>query len=78
MPVVCVIGGPNGAGKTTIAYQLPPDSLCRQFVNADEIAAGLSPFAHETTRVQAGRLMLRRISFPPMTFGGVTTAAWRT
>jgi len=61
MPVVCVIGGPNGAGKTTLAYQLLPESLCRQFVNADEIAAGLSPFAHETVRVQAGRLMLRRM-----------------
>ena len=61
MPVVYVIGGPNGAGKTTLAYRLLPESLCHQFVNADEIAAGLSPFAYEATRLQAGRSMLRRI-----------------
>ncbi len=61
MPVVYVIGGPNGAGKTTLAYRLLPESLCHQFVNADEIAAGLSPFAYDATRLQAGRVMLRRI-----------------
>lgn len=61
MPTVHVIGGPNGAGKTSLAYQLLPAALCRQFVNADEIAAGLSPFVVDAARVRAGRLMLRQI-----------------
>jgi predicted ABC-type ATPase len=46
---VYVIAGPNGAGKTTFASQFLPDyAKCRQFLNADLIAAGLSPFAPET------------------------------
>ena len=61
MPLVYVIGGPNGAGKTTLGYRLLPGALCRQFVNADEIAAGLSPFDYDAARLQAGRLMLRRM-----------------
>ncbi|MDD9874970.1 MAG: zeta toxin family protein [Gammaproteobacteria bacterium] len=61
MPTVDVIGGPNGAGKTSLAYQLLPAALCRRFVNADEIAAGLSPFVVDAARVRAGRLMLRQI-----------------
>lgn len=48
-PTVYVIAGPNGAGKTTFAYRFLPDFVdCRQFLNADLIAAGLSPFAPET------------------------------
>lgn len=48
MPTCWIIAGPNGAGKTTFALQyLPKVALCRHFVNADLIAAGLSPLAPE-------------------------------
>ncbi len=61
-PVVYVIAGPNGAGKTTFATDFLPDFVqCREFVNADLIAAGLSPFAPETQAMRAGRLLLTRI-----------------
>jgi predicted ABC-type ATPase len=61
-PTVYVIAGPNGAGKTTFATQFLPDFVnCRQFLNADLIAAGLSPFAPETQNLRAGRLLLARI-----------------
>ena len=61
-PTVYVIAGPNGAGKTTFASKYLPDFVkCRQFLNADLIAAGLSPFAPETQNVRAGRLLLERI-----------------
>lgn len=61
-PNLYIIGGPNGAGKTTASYNLLPDVLhCPNFVNADEIARGLSPFAPETVAVPAGRIMLQRI-----------------
>ena len=57
-----ILAGCNGAGKTTAAYALLPELLdCREFVNADEIARGLSPFQPETVSVQAGRLMLVRL-----------------
>ncbi|MBF0159989.1 MAG: zeta toxin family protein [Magnetococcales bacterium] len=59
---ILIIAGPNGAGKTTFASALlPKRDECRQFVNADLIAAGLSPFAPEAETVRAGRLMLDRI-----------------
>jgi predicted ABC-type ATPase len=59
-----VIAGCNGAGKTTASYTLLPEVLdCDEFVNADEIAKGLSPFKPETAGIQAGRLMLSRINF---------------
>jgi predicted ABC-type ATPase len=62
MKDVVIIGGPNGAGKTTAVYDLLPDSLAiRQFVNADEIARGLSPFDPEGNAITAGRIMLDRI-----------------
>lgn len=62
MPQLFVIGGPNGAGKTTCAMNLLPRFLeCEEYVNADAIAAGLSPFRPEATAIQAGRLMLGRI-----------------
>lgn len=62
MPQVFMIGGPNGSGKTTCAMDLMPSLLeCEEYVNADAIAAGLSPFRPETTAMQAGRLMLDRI-----------------
>lgn len=61
-PTVYVIAGPNGAGKTTFATEFLPDFVnCREFLNADLIAAGLSPFAPETQNVRAGRLLLARI-----------------
>ena len=57
-----IIAGCNGAGKTTASYTMLPDILnCREFVNADEIARGLSPFQPEKVSIQAGRLMLSRI-----------------
>lgn len=58
-----IISGPNGAGKTTASYCVLPKILqCREFVNADEIARGLSPFNPESVAIEAGRLMLNRIS----------------
>ena len=57
-----VIAGCNGAGKTTASFTVLPEMLkCREFVNADEIAAGISPFNPEGVAIQAGRLMIDRI-----------------
>lgn len=57
-----IISGCNGAGKTTASYSVLPKLLdCKQFVNADEIAKGLSPFCPESVAIQAGKLMLLRI-----------------
>ncbi|QJB39902.1 zeta toxin family protein [Chitinophaga oryzae] len=62
MPNLYIIAGCNGAGKTTASYTILPEILhCREFVNADNIAAGLSPFNPESVAVEAGRLMLKRI-----------------
>lgn len=59
---IFIIAGPNGAGKTTFARTfIPITPTISQFVNADLIAAGLSPFAPEREAVQAGKLMLRQI-----------------
>ncbi|MDL2207487.1 AAA family ATPase [Desulfovibrio sp. OttesenSCG-928-F20] len=59
---IYIIAGPNGAGKTTFAKQFIPATLnITQFVNADLIACGLSPFAPEREAIQAGKLMLRQI-----------------
>jgi predicted ABC-type ATPase len=58
-----IISGPNGAGKTTASYSVLPKILqCKEFVNADEIARGLSPFNPESVAIEAGRLMLSRIN----------------
>lgn len=57
-----IIAGCNGAGKTTASYTVLPEMLgCREFVNADEIARGLSPFNPEGAAIQAGRLMIERV-----------------
>lgn len=59
---VYVIAGPNGAGKTTFAREyLPNYAHCPNFVNADLIAQGVSPFAPEDAAIRAGRLMLAEI-----------------
>lgn len=57
-----IVSGCNGAGKTTASYTVLPEILhCKEFVNADEIAKGLSPFNPESVAIEAGRLMLKRI-----------------
>ena len=62
MPTLYIISGCNGAGKTTASYTILPEILdCKEFVNADAIAAGLSPFQPEKVAFEAGRLMLERI-----------------
>ena len=62
-PKIIIIAGPNGAGKTSFAREfLPHEAGCPVFVNADLIAAGLSPFAPERAAIQAGRLMLQAIA----------------
>jgi predicted ABC-type ATPase len=81
-PTVYVLAGPNGAGKTTFATPyLPAFADCLEFVNADLIAAGLSPFAPETQTIRAGKLLLTRIeelSTARRDFGFETTLAGRT
>jgi predicted ABC-type ATPase len=58
-----IIAGCNGAGKTTASFTILPEILdCKEFVNADEIAKGLSPFQPEKVAFEAGRIMLKRIS----------------
>ena len=62
MPNLFIISGCNGAGKTTASYTVLPEVLqCKEFVNADEIAKGLSPFNPESMAITAGKLMLERI-----------------
>lgn len=62
MPNLYILAGCNGAGKTSVAYSLLPEVVaCKEFVNADEIARGLSPFNVESVAFEAGRLMLQRI-----------------
>jgi predicted ABC-type ATPase len=62
VPNIFIIAGCNGAGKTTASFTILPEILdCKEFVNADEIAKGLSPFQPESVSFQAGRIMLQRI-----------------
>ncbi len=62
MPNLYIISGCNGAGKTTASFTVLPEMLdCKEFVNADEIAKGLSPFQPESVSFQAGRIMIERI-----------------
>ncbi|HEV2479674.1 MAG TPA: zeta toxin family protein [Puia sp.] len=62
MPNLYIIAGCNGAGKTTASFTILPEMLnCKEFVNADNIAAGLSPFNPGGVAIEAGRLMLSRI-----------------
>jgi predicted ABC-type ATPase len=63
MKTLYIIAGCNGAGKTTASYTVLPEIWkCKEFVNADEIARGLSPFNPEGVAIEAGRLMLQRIN----------------
>lgn len=58
-----IIAGCNGAGKTTASFTILPEIIdCKEFVNADEIAKGLSPFQPEKVAFEAGRIMLKRIA----------------
>jgi predicted ABC-type ATPase len=60
---IIIIAGPNGAGKTTFAQEfLPNEAGCEEFINADLIARGLSPFAPEKAALQAGKIMLSQIA----------------
>lgn len=80
-PKVYILAGPNGSGKSTFARLFLPDYAdCKEFVNADLIAAGLSPFNPEGRAIQAGRLMLERIetlAAAGVDFGFETTLAGR-
>jgi predicted ABC-type ATPase len=79
---VLIVAGPNGAGKTTFAQEyLLREANCPVFVNADLIAAGLSPFRPDSAAFQAGRLMLAEIArhaAAGVSFGFETTLAGRT
>lgn len=63
MLTLYIIAGINGAGKTTAAYSLLPEVFTTlEFVNADEIAKGLSPLNPEGVAFEAGRIMLKRLN----------------
>jgi predicted ABC-type ATPase len=77
-----VIAGPNGVGKTTFARKfLPKYAQCNNFVNADLIAQGISPFFPEAAAIRAGRLVLSEIDFfsqRKASFGFETTLSGRS
>lgn len=77
-----IVAGPNGAGKTTFAREfLPRYAHCREFLNADLLAAGLSPFDPDAAAVAAGRLLLKRMAEvveQRKDFGFETTLAGKT
>ena len=81
-PNLYIIAGPNGAGKTTFARKFLPEYVeCLEFVNADLIAGGLSPFAPEKAAIHAGRLMLEQIhslAKRGLDFGFETTLSGKT
>ncbi len=63
MPNLYIISGCNGAGKTTASFTVLPEMLdCDEFVNADEIAKGISPLNPDKAAIEAGRLMLNKIN----------------
>lgn len=79
---VYVVAGPNGAGKTTFAREfLPNYAKCPNFVNADLIAQGLSPFQPRSAAIKAGKLVLKSIdeyAAAGVDFGFETTLSGRT
>ena len=81
-PKLYVIAGPNGAGKTTFAREfLPNYADCKNFINADLIAQGVSPFSPETVAFRAGRLMIEEIGLYAKreeSFGFETTLSGRS
>lgn len=81
-PHLYVIAGPNGAGKTTFAMKFLPQYVeCLEFINADLIAGGLSPFAPNRAAIQAGRIMLEQIHSlgnRGINFGFETTLSGKT
>lgn len=81
-PIVNIIAGPNGSGKTTFAREFLPSFVkCPEFVNADYLAEGLSPFAPDQAAIRAGRLMLARIrelTLAGKSFGFETTLAGKS
>jgi predicted ABC-type ATPase len=81
-PSLYVIAGPNGAGKTTFAREfLPNYADCKNFINADLIAEGVSPFSPEAVAFRAGRLMLEEIGLYAKrgdSFGFETTLSGRS
>ena len=60
-PTCWIIAGPNGAGKTTFALKYLPEVGCQNFVNADLIAAGMSPLAPDRERLAASRIFLNEV-----------------
>jgi predicted ABC-type ATPase len=61
MEKLYIIAGPNGAGKTTASYTVLPEIFeCAEFINADEIARGISPLNPDSIAIQAGRIMINR------------------
>jgi predicted ABC-type ATPase len=77
-----LIAGPNGVGKTTFARKfLPKYANCKNFVNADLIAQGMSPFSPEAAAIRAGRLVISEIGFfsqRQVSFGFETTLSGRS
>lgn len=64
MPRLYILSGPNGSGKTTASYSILPELLdCSEFVNSDEFAKHLSPFAPEGAYITASRLMLQKVQY---------------
>lgn len=82
MPNLYIVSGCNGSGKTTASYTLLPEMLdCAVFVNSDEFAKGLSPFAPDRVSIQASRYMVLKINYlleRKMDFGVETTLATRS
>ncbi len=82
MPRLYIISGCNGAGKTTASYSLLPEMLdCKEFVNSDEFAKGLSPFDPSKASFQASKMMLLKIRYllkKQQDFAVETTLATRT
>ena len=82
MPRLYIISGCNGAGKTTASYSLLPEMLdCKEFVNSDEFAKGLSPFDPSKASIHASRYMLMKIRYllkRQQDFAVETTLATRT